>query len=317
MQTELNTQNVTAQKTSTSTLLSNFDEGFLFKNALILVDHGDYDLAINLLDTILQENEYHQESLKWKGYCHGQLGHIEKSIQSFFKLAEIYPTETNLFHLAEAFYTAGQDDLAKEFYNKSLEKIDYESPHLFQIYKKLGNICTKSQDYEGAEELYDKAFTIIPNSDDLYVNYGTLELQRGRYDLALDRFKHAVNLNQKNDKAWCGLSMIYRLRGDFELAWGDLQQSLDINPKNTVALKLSVDWGLQEMEYEFPLRAMEKFLAIDVPPQVDWIFTYAGLLYHSGDWKECGKVIDIILKAFPDYQAAKDLQKKIDHKANV
>ena len=297
-------------------LSSHFDKEFLFKNALILVDHGDYDLALNLLDTVLSEDELHAESLKWKGYCLTQLGNIEKAIEAYFKLAESSPSDTNYFNLAEAFYTAGQDDTAKEFYLKSLEIINYESPHLFQIYKKLGNVATKARDFDSAEEYYDKAYTITPHSDDLFVNYGTLEMQKENHEAALERFKHAISLNKNNDKAWIGLSLIYRARGDVELSWGELLHALDINPKNAVGVKLAIDWGIAEMEYEKAIAVLERYLNV-AEPNADWIFTYAGLLYQAGDWKESKKILELLLAEKPKYQAATELLKKIDHKTNV
>ena len=112
------------------------------------------------------------------------MGKIEKAIETYFKLAERTPSDTNYFNLAEAFYAGGQDVLAKEFFLKSLEIINYESPYLFQIYKKLGNVATKAGDFDSAEEYYDKAYTITPHSDDLFVNYGTLEMQKENHDQA-------------------------------------------------------------------------------------------------------------------------------------
>lgn len=297
-------------------LTSHFDVQFLFQNALILVDHGDYDLALNLLDTVLAEDEFHAESLKWKGYCLTQMGRIEKAIEAYFKLAESTPTDTNYFNLATAFYTAGQIELSKEFYLKALEIINYESPHLFHIYKNLGNVATKAGDFEAAEEYYDKAYTITPHSDDLFVNYGTLEMQKENHDRALERFKHALSLNKNNDKAWIGLSLIYKSRGDTELAWGDLLHALDANPKNAVGVKLAIDWGIQEMEYERAISVLERFLNV-AEPNADWVYTYAGLLYQSGDWKESKKILELLLAEKPKYQAAADLLKKIDHKVNI
>ncbi len=308
--------NIQKSNEPSGNLTSHFDVHFLFKNALILVDHGDYDLALNLFDTILTEDEFHAESLRWKGYCLSQLGQIEGAIASFLKLAESTPTDSNYFNLADSLYTAGQLDLAKEFFQKSLEIIDYESPHLFQIYKKLGNIATKAGDFEAAEEYYNKAYTITPHSDDLYVNYGTLEMQKDNHDAALERFKQALELNKNNDKAWIGLALIYRARGDSELSWGELLHALDINPKNSVAVKLAVDWGIAEMEYEKAIAVMEKFLNVG-DPNAEWVFTYAGLLYQAGDWKESKKILDLLLNEIPHYQAASDLRNKITNLANV
>lgn len=318
MTPEMNVHNfvdkVIAEKPSN--LLSQFDENFLFKNALILVDHGDYDLALNLFDTVLTENEFHAESLKWKGYCLTQQGKIEKAIEAFSKLAAHVPSDTNYFNLAEALYTSGQDTMAKEFYERALEVINYESPHLFQIYKKLGNVATKVGDFDAAEEFYDKAYTIVPHSDDLFVNYGTLEMQKENHESALERFKQALSLNKLNDKAWIGLSLIYRARGDSELSWGELLHALDINPKNAVGVKLAIDWGMAEMEYDKAIAVLERYLNV-AEPNADWIYTYAGLLYQAGDWKESKKILELLLAEKPRYQAAVELLKKIDHKSNV
>jgi tetratricopeptide (TPR) repeat protein len=300
----------------TGKLTSHFDVQFLFQNALILIDHGDYELALNLLDTVLAEDEFHAESLRWKGYCLTQLGRIEKAIEAYFKLAESTPTEAHYFYLADAFYEAGQDELAKEFFMKSLEMINYESPYLFQIYKKLGNISTRARDFDSAEEYYHKAYTLTPHSDELFVNYGTLEMQKENYDAALERFKQAIELNKNNDKAWIGLALIYRTRGDNELSWGELLHALDLNPKNAVGVKLAIDWGIAEMEYDRAIAVLERYLNV-AEPNADWIYTYAGLLYQAGDWKESKKVLELLLAEKPKYQAAIDLLNKIDHKTNV
>lgn len=293
--------------------VSHFDIDFLFQNALVLIDHADYQMALSLLDAVVAGNPSHSEGLKWKAYCYKKIGKIESSAQECVKWCYVNPGEESFFEAAECFYELAQDDLAKDYYNRALQVIDYDSPYLFHIYKKLGNISVKIQDFDSAEEYYNKAYIQNSHSDDLFVNYGTLEIQKENYDLAIDRFKQAIDLNSNNDKAWIGLALIYRSRGDYDLSWADLKKALDLNVKNTTALKLCVDWSLQEMEYDFAIQKLELYLTPETET-ADWLYTYAGLLLKNGDWAKTKMICNAIIKKYPGYIQAVELYKIADKK---
>jgi tetratricopeptide (TPR) repeat protein len=293
-----------------------FNEEFLLKNALILIDHGDYDLALNLISTILNEIPEHKESLKWKGYCLFQTGQKEKALEPFLKLAEAEPSEQNYYQLAENLYECAQYELSKVFFEKALDLIDYESPFLFPIYKTLGNICVHQRDFESAEEFYNKAYVLNIHSDELFVNYGTLEIQRGNNDLAQDRFKQALHLNANNVKAWIGLSLVNRSKSDKDLSWANLYRALDIDPTNPTGLKLTVDWSLEDFEFEKAIDRLEKFFALQ-EPNVEWKLTYAGLLYHAGEWKKARIQCEEILIQKPNYQPALEVLSKLNTSFSV
>lgn len=117
---------------------------------------------------------------------------------------------------------------------------------LFEIFKTLGNIFVRRGDFQSAEESYFRAHRIHPESDVLYVNLGTLAIQRQAWDEAAEKFRTAIGICKTNDKAWVGLAVCHRMKGDHELAWGNLEAALQTNPLNEVALQLIVDWGQQE-----------------------------------------------------------------------
>lgn len=296
--------------------VESYNSEFLLKNALVLIDNGDFDTALKILDSVLIKNPDDMQALSWKGYCYKQKGQVDLASQEYIKLCYLKQSEEHFFEVAECFYLLGHDQLAKEYYTKALSIIDYESPYLFLIYKNLGNISVKERDFDSAEEFYNKAYTQNAHSDDLFVNYGTLEIQKDNMDTAAERFQEAIKLNENNDKAWIGLALIYRKKGDFDLSWANLKRALDIHLSNAVALKLCVEWALAEDECEYAIETLENYLSIH-SESLDWLYTYAGLLYKSGYWKKTQSVCRQILEKNPDYKQASDLLLIASRKVDV
>ncbi len=289
------------------------DAKVLLQNALILIDHADYDLAVRILKQATEKSPQLMDAYSWLGYCYKQKGEYNESLRNYLKSAELNPCESAFFNLAEIYYLRGDDARASNYYLKTLSEIDYESPYLFSIYKNLGNIAVKQKDYESAQEYYDKAFTVNGHSDDLFVNYGTLEIQKQNSSLALDRFRQALELNLFNEKAWVGLALIYRQMGDFSLSWGDLQRALDINPYNEVALRIAVDWALQDMNYEIAKNAIHTFIK-KFPQETEWLYTYAGLLFQLGLWSDSFQAVHKVLDQKPNHKASFDLIRVLNMK---
>lgn len=127
----------------------------------------------------------------------------------------------------------------------------------FELLKFLGNSLVQIKDLDGAQEAYEKAFLLFPGSDTLQVNFGTLWIQRGDWNLATECLRQALFLNHANDKAWVGLALCHRVRGDFDLAFGNVDRALDENAMNETALALMLDWCRDQAEFS---RARMRFI---------------------------------------------------------
>lgn len=232
----------------------------ILRNALLLIDNGDYRLATTLLRNILAREPYHADAIEWLGYCFQKQGDLENAQKCYAELIKLQPDEYSYSALAEVFYQLGREQDAEALYRKALDLIEYDSPLLFNIHKNLGNISIKAGDFEEAEESYNRAYTLNPHSDLLFVNYGTLEIQKGNIELALQRFREAVELNAQNDKAWVGIALIHREKGDHELAYANIEKALDIEPGNKVALKIFVEWSFSEYRFDRAIERIEAYL---------------------------------------------------------
>lgn len=233
----------------------------LLQNADLLKQAGEHRLASNLYIAILRRDSAHEEAIRSLGECYFKMHEWTKAEKILKISADISPLTSTLLFYAETLYQVGRTDEALALYNELLLDLSDEED-LFRVYKAVGNIYVKQRDFDSAEENYNKAFSIHPDSDVLLVNYGTLEIQRGDIQQALDKYREALEINPENEKAWVGIALIHREYGDFELAWGNLHKALDLDPLNKTALQLMADWAVKDHRLHEALQRFERYLSL-------------------------------------------------------
>ena len=224
------------------------------QNARTLIRHGEFPLALNLLRQASNLDSMNPTTLEMLGSCLEQVNKFEEALYARKALAKAQPNFENLHKLATCYYKLGRDADALEQYYEALVHLTEENIFLFETYKNMGNIFVRQGDFDGAEEYYNKAYTLNAASDVLLVNLGTLQVQRNDFDKSLYCFRKAVEINRQNDKAWVGLAMVHNQLGDMELAWANLDSALDINPQNRTAAHLCANWAVRD---EMPTRAVK------------------------------------------------------------
>ncbi|MBC7371633.1 MAG: tetratricopeptide repeat protein [Bdellovibrionaceae bacterium] len=232
----------------------------LLANARVLFKHKEYPLALNLLRNASNHDSKNVSILSLLAECLEKTLRLEEALKVRNVIVRIDCHFDQVQKLATLHYKLGQDELASGKYFEALSMLTEENEAIFEIYKNLGNILVRQGDFEGAEEYYNKAYTINPQSDTLLVNFGTLEVQRQDYDKSLYCFRQAVEVNKKNDKAWVGLAMVHSQMGDQELAWANLETALDINPSNRTAVHLISNWGLRDNRCAQSIAVLQAYL---------------------------------------------------------
>ncbi len=258
----------------------------LMMNANVLVKHGEHHLALNLLRQACNLNSKHPEILKSLGQT---LENLSKWTEAKIVYVELYRQFNNFlfsYKKAHCHYMLNEDEAALNTYYEALSHLQEEESNLFELYKNMGNIFVRRRDFEAAEEAYNKAYTINPDSDVLLINFGTLEVQREDFDKALFCFRKAIDVNSNNDKAWIGLALVHNHFGDRELAWGNLIKALDIDTFNRTAILLMGHWGLSEEKIKVALEYHRIFLSRhefdeDVTLHLVHIYTQLNQLHHA------------------------------------
>jgi tetratricopeptide (TPR) repeat protein len=282
----------------------------ILANALILIEHREWEPAKQLLRHLLQVNPYDEDAILWLGHCLREQTDYSSAEQCFRQLARIYPKFTSYFELAEVLYVQQHDEPALATYLMALSCVEHETPMLFDLYKNVGNIYVRAGDFEAAEENYNKAYTLNPESDILMVNYGTLEIQRENYDEAVARYRAAVQICPSNDRGWVGLALIHRHYGDSNLAWANLECALDLAPGNVTALGLMIDWAIQDSRLNGALARLRVYVDRhgENATMVMWL---AQLLLVAGQLEEANFEIQRALAQDPNLLEGEELAAEI------
>ncbi|MGZ3747836.1 MAG: tetratricopeptide repeat protein [Pseudobdellovibrionaceae bacterium] len=230
-------------------------------NARVLIRHEEFSLALNLLRTATNHYSKNTTVLNLLAECLEKTYRLNEALQVRLASGRILCNFDQVQKIATLYYKLGKDEEALHHYYEALSLLTEENEALFEIYKNMGNILVRQADFEGAEDYYNKAYTLNPDSDVLLVNFGTLEVQRQDFDKSLYCFRQAVNINSKNDKAWVGLAMVHAQFGDHSLAWANLETALDINPANRTAVHLLANWGLRDRRENQSILVLQEYLA--------------------------------------------------------
>lgn len=263
-------------------------------NARTLFRHGEVHLALNLLRGLCGQNPRNERLLALLAEKLEAHQFVEEALRVRASLMKISSSYVNAMNYAHALYRANRDQEALNAYYETLSMQVDEDMTAFEIYKNMGNIFLKGGDVESAEEFFNKAYVLSPESDVLLVNMGTLEIQKGHLGKAIQCFRQAVEISPANDKAWTGLAMLHGQQADAELAWGNLETALDHNPKNRTALILAANWAVRDAQPARATTYIENYLA-DASFDEELALVLVNLYCMSGRYQhaqlECARIL--------------------------
>ncbi len=283
----------------------------LLAQAKLLRSHREYSLALILLRKATSVESDHFEVLNLMADILVETGKREEALNIRKILKEFHPDFSTFYCFANELYLSGQhDEEALKAYFECLSVMEEPCPQIFDIYKNMGNISVKLSDFDGAEEFYNKAYTVKSNSDTLLINFGTLEVQRGDFDKALFCFRQAIEVNEKNDKAWVGLALMHSEYGDHSLAWANLTAALDINPLNRTAVLLYAKWAFRDHRESSAIPLIENYLSEEnFDEEISLILIQ--LYVYLNDFSKAQMETTKILAWNPNFKAAREIEKQL------
>lgn len=285
---------------------------YLLKNALLLIDNGQFKMAKHILADILKKDSYNVEAIRWMGWCFKREGQTQNAIKCYEQLIQLRKNEQDYFELGEIYYELKNDEKARDLWLAALQLCTEQSPRLFDLHKDLGNAYLRLADFESAEENYNKALTLRPNSDALQVNLGSMFFYKKDLKNSMLCFKNAIDINPYNDRAWCGVGLVARQMNDKPWALSVVLKSLDINPENLIALQVLVQWAFEDKNYTHAIDRVQRY-SFENQNNVHMIYTLAGLFFQCGDYLSAEMELERMLSLEPENQDGLMLLEMVKH----
>jgi len=297
-------------KAKSNTEVLNEKVALLVANARILMKHREFSPALNLLRSASNIQSKSPQVLGLLAECLERTHRLDEALKIRSVSVKLLCNFDQVQKLATLYYKLGKDEEALSNYFEALSLLTEEDQALFEIYKNIGNILVRQGDFEGAEEYYNKAYTLNPGCDILLVNFGTLEVQRQDFDKSLFCFRQAVEANPKNDKAWVGLAMVHAQFGDHALAWANLETAIDINPANRTAVLLLANWGVRDHREENSIEVLQSYLG-RVEYDEDMSLALINLYCSNSQIAEAKLECERVLLWNPENQEVASLREKL------
>lgn len=285
---------------------------YLLENAGVLLKNGDYILARNVYSYLLQQNIRDREALRGLGICFTRLGEPLGAKKCFTALWELYASQDDLLRLALCHLSEGNDKSAIEYFKLLPQTPVLSADLLFDFRREFGNALTRTGSYDLAEVQYRAALQLQPNSATVYVNLGTLEVQRQNLDGAQAHYLKASQIDPKSSRAHCGLGLVDLAKGDYFSASKEFNITLDLDSQNVPALVQLVELAEYSKAFTAVKVRLVRFLTRD-PKNTEVRFLLARVLFSEGGFNECEKEIDAILRVNTDHAKARKLKDDLTH----
>jgi Tfp pilus assembly protein PilF len=189
----------------------------IYTQAAAIIPPASDDLKVVGLDYVLL-NDY-EDAIKW----------LEKAVAFDNKNKDAW------YYLGRAYYTRSRLNEARKAFQTVLDL----DPRNAKAENNLGLILESDGQTAAAIEAFQKAITwqeIEPNeSEQPYVNLGSLLIEQGEIKEAIDPLQKAVKLAPENAYCRLRLGTAYLRAGEFDKAQGELETAIQIDPNDPIA----------------------------------------------------------------------------------
>lgn len=200
------------------------DENPIFYDIDELINKGEFDGALKLLDTIPENAPEYQKALLLKSVILAMLGDYDGAAENIQKsldldkqldLKKYRPIDINdpedLFNCGLTNFYFGDYRKAIAYFNQSLELLPNQSEVIY--YKSLTFACL--EDFEKAIDLMDEAIKINPTDNRFWNDKGAFLSELNHVDKAHECFDTSIRLNE-NSYNWSNKGVLYHKHEEFE-----------------------------------------------------------------------------------------------------
>lgn len=282
----------------------------LLSHAKTLISHKEYFLARNIYSFLLKKNIRDKDSLLGLGVCLYKLKELPAAKKCLQACAEVFKMDEAHIWMGLCLSEESQDKNAIDCFNRVQNINNLDSELQFSYLKALGNCKTRLGDWQEASEHYEAALKLVPESDTVHVNLGTLEFQRKNLEISFAHFRKAIEINPMNPRAFCGMGLLHIENNNTNAAEREFSKALDIEPGNIVALLELIQLADLTGQYGKVKVRLVKWL-LKEPKNSEVRYLLASCLFKEKDYFAAERELDFILRTNPQYNKAIKLRKEL------
>lgn len=283
--------------------------------ALELFGSEDYDLAIKVIDKLLEYNPKHLEGLCLKGRCLILLHDIDGAFECFSESLQIdFNCVEALVGIGTSFYHRGELDKANEYYDKALD-IEPNNENAL-ILKKIasneknnagpddewvekGRLLAVDGKYTEAIECFNKALELNDTHVACLFYKGVSLYGLDQYKKSIEYFDKVLKIDTEHGEAWHYKGQCLLILEDYDGSLECLNQADKLNPSSVETLRLK-GLALSFLEkYEEAKYWFDKAIEID-PENENVLSTMGAVLYESGKYEDAREYYDKALALNPE-----------------
>jgi len=211
----------------------------LLKKAAIDITLGNFNIAMDHLNTVLKQNELLPEPYYLKGRLYKEKGDTTLACSSYQTAIELNPEYYDAYIEVGLLYHARKHDLAREYYHTATEvrPRSIEAWYNKAMYLQETGFRDKKR-YDEARECYMKILEIDPSFSPAWFNQGYIHLEYLKnYEQGAICFTRAVELNPSYFQAFYNRGLCQEHLGRKREAELDFRQALQLKPDFTDAAK--------------------------------------------------------------------------------
>ncbi len=287
------------------------DIPFLSRNAELLLQSGEVELARNVYRAILKSGEANDLAYAGLAACADKQGLVEQAIQFAWDSVAFAPNQKGYQILSQLLVQQGRDQEAAQALGRALRSLELSVQEKAEYHKMIGNCMSRLGQNAEAERAYKKALELSPASDEVRSNLGSLHLEQGQIPEAKRCYQDAIAANPANDKALVGLGLCFVSEGDKEAAHEAFARALERNLRNSTAIFHLVKCAYEIKRYSTAEKMLSNYVEV-APVSPSLLYSLAGLQFHVGKKKEASITARRILQIKGDHQGARDLMSRIE-----
>jgi import receptor subunit TOM70 len=211
----------------------------LIKRASLKMQMEKFEECMNDFDTACQIDPKNPDVYFHRGQVFLLQDQLDRAIDDFDKASNLLPEHglTHIHALYAKYRKAAANQDSRELFKiiESFTDALKKYPDVVECYSLLAQVLSDQQQFQLADEYFEKAIKLDANNAQIHVHRGLLQLQwMGNIDKAMEYFEKAIAIDEKCEFA-------YETLGTVEVQRGNLEHAIELFEKALTLAKSELE----------------------------------------------------------------------------